>query len=153
MVIKTTNRMLAIVIAIFMTSGIVAHAATAPQQPLTPVTLGIDLQTAASRVGETATGAIDPSAAIRGAYQRDRVALERLRQQGSPLNGSAWSVFNQFISDQEVALLDVERAALTTSRPAPSSTIAAMDSLVAAAQAELNRQLLTAGAATSKSSE
>lgn len=141
MVIKTTNRMLAIVIAIFMTSGIVAHAATAPQRPLTPVTLPVDLQTAASRVGETATGTVDPGAAIRGAYQRDRVALERLRQQSSQLKTSARPAFDQFLSDQEVALLDIERAALTTSRPAASTTIAAMDRLVTASEAELAHQL------------
>ena len=152
MAIRTTNRMLGIVIAIFMTSGIVAHAATAPQRPLTPVTLRVDLQTAASRVGEKATGAIDPSAAIRGAYQRDLVALERLRQQGSQLNVSGRPAFSQFISDQEAALTSTERTALASSRPASSSTIAAMDMLVAAAQAELNRQLSASGAGKASSS-
>jgi len=141
MVIKMTNRMLSIVIAIALTSGIVAHAAQAPQRPLAPLTLPAALQTAASHVGETATGAIDPSGAIRAAYQRNRVALEHLRQQASPLKGSARAAFNQFISDQELALTQTERTALATSRPVVSSTITAMDKLVAEAEAELKRQL------------
>ena len=152
MVINTTNRMLAIVVAIFLTSGVVAHAAQAPQRPLAPGTLQTDLQTAASRLGETATGAIDPSAAIRGAYQRDLVALERLRQQGAPLPARPYAAFSQYISDQEAALTEIERTALASSRPVASSTIAAMDTLAAAAQVELNRQLTMAGL-SSKSSE
>jgi len=141
MIIKMTNRLLSIVIAIALTGGIVAHAAQAPQRPLAPLTLPATLQTAASHVGETATGAIDPSGAIRAAYQRNRVALERLRQQASPLKGSARAAFDQFISDQELALTQTERTALATSRPAVSSSIAAMDKVVAAAEAELNREL------------
>jgi hypothetical protein len=141
MVIKMTNRLLSIVIAIGLTSGIVAHAASAPQRPLAPATLPAALQTAASHVSETATGAIDPGAAIRAAYQRNRVALEHLRQQASPLNSSARAAFNQFISDQELALTQTERTALATSRPVVSSTITAMDKLVAEAEAELKRQL------------
>jgi hypothetical protein len=147
MVISMTNKLLGIVIALALTSGVAAHAAQAPQRPLSPIalpaasSLPAALQTAASHISETATSTIDPSAAIRGAYQRDHVALEHLRQQASQLKGSAHPAFNQFISDQEAALLAIERAALTTSRPASSSTIAAMDKLVAAAQAELTREL------------
>lgn len=141
MIISMTNKLLGIVMALALTSGIVAHAAQAPQQPLAPDTLPAELQTAASRVSETATGAIDPSAAIRGAYQRNHVALEHMRQQASPLKGSARSAFNQFISDQETALIQAERTALATSRPVASSAIAAMDKLVAAAEVELNREL------------
>lgn len=141
MVITMTNRLLSIVIALALTSGIVAHAAQAPQRPLAPVTLPAALQTAAAHVGETATGAVDPSAAIRAAYQRNHVALEHLRQQASALKGSAHATFNQFISDQEEALTQIERAALATSRPDVSSAIAAMDKVVAEAEAELNREL------------
>jgi hypothetical protein len=141
MVIKMTNRMLSIVIAIALTSGVVAHAASAPQRPLAPLTLPATLQTAASHVGETATGAIDPSAAIRAAYQRNRVGLEHLRQQASPLQGATRAAFEQFIADQELALTQTERAALATSRPDVSSSIAAMDNVVAAAESELNREL------------
>ncbi len=136
-----TNRLLGVVIALALTSGIVAHAAQAPQRPLAPVTLQATLQTAASRVSETATGAIDPSAAIRAAYQRNRVALEHLRQQASALKGSTHAAFNQFISDQELALTQTERAALATSRPNAPAAIAAMEKLVAEAEAELNRGL------------
>jgi hypothetical protein len=153
MVIKMTNRMLTIVIAIALTSGIAAHAAQAPQRPLAPLTLPATLQTAASHVGETATGAIDPSAAIRAAYQRNRVALEHLRQQASPLKGTARAAFDQFISDQELALTQAERTALATSRPDVSSSIAAMDSVVAAADAELNRELSQNGGSSSDSKQ
>jgi hypothetical protein len=142
-VIQMTNRLLGIVIALALTSGIVAHAAQAPQRPLAPVTLPATLQTAASHVSETATGAVAPTAAIRAAYQRNRVALEHLRQLASPLKGNARAAFNQFISDQELALTQTERAALATSRPDAPSAIAAMDKLVAAAEAELNRELAT----------
>ena len=152
MVIRMTNRLLGIVIAIALTGGIVAHAAQAPERPLAPVTLPATLQTAASHVGEAATGAIDPGAAIRAAYQRNRVALERLRQQSASLKGSARAAYNQFISDQQLALTQSERAALATSRPAPSTAIAAMDKLVAAAEAELNRERSQESAANSKSS-
>ena len=141
MVIKMTNRLLSLVIAIALTGGIVAHAAQAPQRPLAPLTLPATLQTAASHVGETATGAIDPSAAIRAAYQRNHVALEHLRQQASPLKGSKHAAFDQFISDQELALTQTERTALATSRPAVSSSIAAMDKVVAVADEELSREL------------
>src|SRR5438552_13488667 len=154
MVISMTNRLLALVIALALSGGIAAHAAQAPQQPLAPIALpsASALQTAASRITETATGAIDPSAAIRSAYQRNRVALEHLRQQASQLNGSAHPAFNQLISDDERALTEMERTALATTRPVASSTIAAMDKLVASAQAELNRQLLQPDAAKSQGS-
>src|ERR1700737_1366778 len=145
MVIKMTNRLLSIVLAIALTGGIVAHAAQAPQRPLAPLTLPATLQTAASHVSEAATGAVDPGAAIRAAYQRNRVALEHLRQQASPLKGNARANFNQFISDKELALTQTERAALATSRPAASSAIATMEKRGAAAEAELGRQLAAAG--------
>ena len=111
------------------------------------------LQTAASRITETATSAIDPSGAIRSAYQRDRVALEHLRQQASQLKGAAHPAFNQLISDDEDALAGLQRAALATTRPSASTAIAAMDALVASAQAELNRQLSLAVAAKSQGND
>jgi hypothetical protein len=153
-----TNRLLGVVIAFALSSGIVAHAAQAPQRPLAPITLTsasalpVALQTAASHVAETATGAIDPGAAIRSAYERDHVALEHLRQQASQLTGSAHPAFNQYISDREGALVELERTALATSRPAVASTIAAMDTLVTAAQAKLDLELSQAGAAKSQDS-
>jgi hypothetical protein len=159
-VFSMTNRLLGIVIAFALTSGIVAHAASAPQRPLAPVTLAAaasslpaDLETAASHVTEAATSAVDPAGAIRAAYQRDHVALEHLRQQAAQLKGSAHPAFNQFISDQEAALLDIERTALASSRPASSTTIAAMDTLVTAAQSELNRELSQPGSIKSNGSK
>jgi hypothetical protein len=153
MVINMTNRLLGIVIALALTSGIAAHAAQAPQRPLAPITLPATLQTAASHVTESATGAIDPAAAIRAAYQRNRVALEHLRQQAAPLKGGAHAAFNQFVSDQELALTQSERAALATTRPDAQGAIAAMDKLVADAEAELNRELSQAGGSNSQNSK
>lgn len=147
MVISMTNRLLVMVIVFALTSGVVAHAATAPQRPLAPITLPaasslpMALQTAASRIGETATGAIDPFAAIRDAYQRDHVALEHLRQAASDLKGNAHPAFNQLISNDEARLTEIERTALATTRPSVSSSIAAMDALVASAQAKLDHEL------------
>lgn len=147
MVISMTNRLLAMVIAVALSSGIAAHAAQAPQRPLAPISLPtasslpMTLQTAVSRIGETATSTIDPAAAIRDAYQRDHVALEHLRQQASQLKGGAHPAFEQLISDDESTLTDIERTALATSRPLADSTINAMDQLVTSAEAELNQQL------------
>lgn len=149
MVITMTNRLLGIVIALALTSGVVAHAAQAPQRPIAPLTLPATLQTAASHVSETATSAIDPAAAIRAAYQRNHVALEHLRQQASTLRGTAHAAFNQFVSDQELTLMQTERAALATTRPDAEGAIAAMDQLFAAAEAELNRQLAQTSASRS----
>jgi hypothetical protein len=156
MVIMMTNRLLGIVIALALTSGIVAHAATAPQRPLAPISLtsaNVALRTAASHVAETATGTIDPAGAVRDAYQRDLVALEHLRQQASQRKGSAHLAFNQHISDKEAALIELKRSALATSRPAVASTIAAMDKLVAAAQVELDSELSQTGAANATGSQ
>ena len=152
MVSKMTNRLLAVVIAAALSSGIAAHAAQSPQRPIAPIALAsasslpVALQTAAAHIGETATGTFDPSAAIRDAYQRDHVALERLRQQASALKGSAHPAFNQYLDDQESALDETEHSALATVRPAAPTAIAAMDQLVAAAQAELTRELSLSGA-------
>ena len=156
MVISMTNRLLMMVIAFALTSGVVAHAAQAPERPLAPVTLPaasslpLTLQAAAGRLGETATATIDPSAAIRGAYQRDHVALEHLRQAASDLKGSAHPAFNQLILDDEAVLTEIEREALATTRPSASTAITAMDNVVAGAQAELDRQLSQPGATDSQ---
>lgn len=147
MVSKMTNRLLAVVIAVAFSSGIAAHAAQSPQQPIAPIaltsasSLPTALQTAAAHIGETATGTFDPSAAIRDAYQRDHVALERLRQQASALKGSAHPAFNQYIDEQESSLDKTEHSALATIRPAAPTAIAAMDQLVSAAQQQLGRLL------------
>jgi hypothetical protein len=152
MAIKMTNRLLAVVIAFALSSGIFAHAAQAPDKAFGAITfpaassLPATLQTAASHLTETATGAIDPSGAIRDAYQRDHVALEALRQEASQLQGSAHPDFNQYIADQESALVGIERLGLATTRPNAQSTIGAMDQLVSATQSELSRELALAGA-------
>jgi cysteinyl-tRNA synthetase len=91
-------------------------------------------------------GAGDGGAAIRAAFQRDHVALEHLRQPASALKGSAHPAFNQLISNDEATLVELEKTALASNSGSAASSIAAMDQLVASAQAELNRQLATAGA-------
>lgn len=155
MVIKMTNRLLALVMALAFSSGIIAHAAqdpatrqrTEPQLTLgertnpRQVSLPQVLQTAASKVSETAAAAIDPSAAIRAAYQRDHVALEHLRQSASQLKGNAHAAFNHLISDREVELTELERTALATRNPSATTAIAAMDKLVASTEAELVKAL------------
>jgi hypothetical protein len=50
-------------------------------------------------------------------------------------------------------LTQTERAALATSRPDVSSAIAAMDNIVAAADAELNRQLSQSGGPSSSAAK
>jgi aspartate aminotransferase-like enzyme len=157
MVISMTNRLLAVVIALALSSGIVAHAAQAPQKPLTPNSLSSSsdlstlLQTAASHITESATGAIDPAAAIRDAYQRDHVALEALRQQASALQGSAHPAFNQYIDSQEAALTELLHTSLATLRPAAGSTITSMDALVSAAQLKLGQELAASSKAAGQS--
>src|SRR5207302_9066520 len=89
-------------------SATAAGPITLPAASSLPMTL----QTAASRISETATAAIDPSAAIRDAYQRNHVALEHLRQAASQLKGSAHPAFNQLILTDEAALTELERTAL-----------------------------------------
>lgn len=154
MVISMTNRLLALVVALALSSGVVAHAAQAPQKSLglpTATDLPTALQTAASHITESATSAIDPAAAIRDAYQRDHVALEALRQQASALKGSAHPAFNQYIDGQEASLTELLHTSLATLRPSAGSTIANMDALVAAAQAKLAQELQSDAKSTSAS--
>jgi hypothetical protein len=160
MITQMTNRLLATVMAFAVSTGLAAHAAQDPQRALPKVNLtNITLpkatslpqavqtvQTAANHVTDAAATAVDPSAAIRAAFQRDHVALEHLRQPASALKGSAHPAFNQLISNDEATLVELEKTALASNSGSAASSIAAMDQLVASAQAELNRQLATAGA-------
>jgi hypothetical protein len=150
MVTQMTNRLMALVMAFAMGSGLAAHAAQDPHKALPTVaiptlpaatSLPATLQTAAERVSDTATSAVDPSGAIRSAFQRDHVALEHLRQQASALKGAAHPAFNQLISNDEATLVDLERTALASKNAAASSTIAAMDQLVSSANAALQKAL------------
>ncbi len=152
MVTQMMNRLLAMVMAFAMGSGLAAHAAQDPHKTLprvamptltlpTATSLPATLQTAANHVSDSATSAIDPSAAIRAAFQRDHVALEHLRQPASALKGSAHPAFNQLISNDEATLVDLERTALASKNAAASSTISAMDQLVSSANAALQNAL------------
>ena len=148
MVTQMTNRLLATVMAFAVSSGLAAHAAQDPQRALPAVTLTKltlptatsvpqAVQSAASHVTEVAATVIDPTAAVKAAFQRDHVALEHLRQQASVLKGSAHPAFNQLISTDEAALVEIEKTALASNSASPSGTIAAMDQLVASAEAAL----------------
>lgn len=164
MVSQMTNRLLATVIAFAVSTGVAAHAAQDPRHPLPGVTVselqspGLSLhklsaprvtvtatslpqavQTAATHLTEVATAAVDPSGAIRAASQRDHIALEHLRQQASALKGSAHPAFNQLISRDEAALIDLEKTGLASNGTSTASSIAQMDQLVASAQAALSQ--------------
>jgi len=156
MITQMTNRLLATVMTFAVSTGLAAHAAQDPHKALPRLTLPAAssvpqaVQTAATHVSEAAsqvsdaanhvsdaaTAAVDPSAAIRAAFQRDHVALEHLRQQASVLKGSAHPAFNQLISNDEATLVEMEKTALA-SRTGSASSIAAMDQLVASAEAAL----------------
>jgi hypothetical protein len=167
MVITMTNRLLAIVMAFALSSGIIAHAAqdsnhkqpvlptplqhlilgeqaTSAGQPGASSTPAISLpapavlQAVANNVADAAAGAIDQRAPIRAAYVRDQVALEHLRQSESKLSSGTRQSFNAQISDNEAKLVDIERTALASSKPSTSS-VAEMDKLVASAKATLAR--------------
>jgi hypothetical protein len=155
MVTQMTNRLLATVMTFAVSTGLAAHAAQDPHKALPQVNLtrltlptpssvpqavhtaAAQVTNAASRVSDAATAAVDPSGAIRGAFQRDHVALEHLRQQASVLKGSAHPAFNQLISNDEATLVEMEKTALASNNSSPSASIAAMDQLVASAEAAL----------------
>jgi hypothetical protein len=109
-------------------------ASAVPQAVETAAT---QVSNAANHVSDAATAAVDRSAAIRAAFQRDHVALEHLRQQASVLKGSAHPAFNQLISNDEAALVEMEKTALASNNESASTSIAAMDQLVASAEAAL----------------
>jgi hypothetical protein len=150
-----TNKLLGTVMAFAVSTGLVAHTAQDPHKALPKVNLtqlsvprassvpqavqtaAAQVASAANHVSDAATAAVDPSAAIRAAFQRDHVALEHLRQQASVLRGSAHPAFNQLISNDEAALVEMEKTALATKAGSPAATIAAMDQLVRSAQAAL----------------
>ena len=153
MVTQMTNKLLATVMAFAVSSGLVAHTAQDPHRALPTVSLSklsqtrLNLpsatsvpqavQTAANHVSDVATAAVDPSAAIRAAFQRDHVALAHLRQQASVLKGSAHPAFNQLVSNDEATLVDMEKTALASNSTSAATTIASMDRLVASAEAAL----------------
>jgi hypothetical protein len=138
-----------------VSTGLAAHAAQDPHRALPQVNLShltlprasavpqavetaaTQVSNAANHVSDAATAAVDPSAAIRAAFQRDHVALEHLRQQASVLKGSAHPAFNQLISNDEATLVEMEKTALASNNGSASTSIAAMDRLVASAEAAL----------------
>jgi hypothetical protein len=150
MVVQMTNRLLAVVMALAFSSGLVAHAAqnTRTQLPALPhlqlpavprVSLPAvsPLPTALRAV---AGSALEPDrAAIKAAYQRDHDALEHLRQQASDLRGPAHPAFNHLVQQDEQALLEMEEAALSAQLTAEglSTVVTNMDSVVNQARNDL----------------
>jgi hypothetical protein len=159
MVTQMTNRLLATVMAFAVSSGLVAHAAQDPHNVLPRVSLpapssvpqavqtaAAQVSDAANHVSDAATAAVDPSAAIKAAFQRDHVALEHLRQQASVLKSSAHPAFNQLISNDEATLVEIEKTALASKAGSAAASIAAMDQLVASAEAALAQARAQTGA-------
>jgi len=109
-----------------------------------PASVPQAIRSAANHLSDAATAIVDPSAAVRGAYQRDQLALEHLRQQGSALKGEARQAFNQRISEDELQLVQMERIALA-SKGGPATSIAAMDQLVLVMRTSLDRDLSHSG--------
>jgi len=137
MVTSMTNRLLATVIAVFVSGAVTAHAAQNVHVTVKPSTVPLVLH----QVEATAQAAIDPSSAIRAAYHRDHDTLEHLRQQGSGLTSPAHAQFNQLISTDQAQLLALEKVALDKLAAGASvnagATIAQMDAIPAQAAAAL----------------
>ncbi len=159
MVVQMTNRLLALVMALAFSSGLVAHAAqnTRAQFPAlphlqlpavprvslpAPSPLPTDLQAVANSVLES------DRATIKAAYQRDHNALEHLRQQASVLRGPALAAFNHLVQQDEQALLEMEDSALPAQLSAAGvqTVVANMDSVVSQARTELATAKATPGA-------
>jgi hypothetical protein len=141
MVTSMTNRLLATVIAVFLSGALTAHAAQDVRVTITPPVKPSTLPLVLHQVEATAQAAIDPSSAIRAAYRRDHDALEHLRQQGSGVQSPAHAQFNQLISTDQAQLLALEKAALDKLAAGTSvnaaATIAKMDAIPAQAAAAL----------------
>lgn len=158
MVVQMTNRLLATVMAMAVSSGLVAHAAqnALPQLPALPhLQLPADVRVSLSEPSSlpaalqtAAVDALDPDrAAIKAVYQRDHGALEQLRQQGSTLRSPAHQAFNQLIEADEKALQQLEESALASNLTASgvNTAVAGMDRLVNQAQTALNTAQRTSG--------
>jgi len=135
MVTQMTNRLLATVIAVFLSGALTAHAAQDVHVTITPPTVMLH------QVEATAEAALDPTNSIRAAYHRDHDALEHLRQQGSGLTSPTHAQFNQLISTDQAQLLALEKAALDKLAAGASvdagATIGQMDAILAQASAAL----------------
>ena len=153
MVQQMTSRLLAVVMAVAVSSGLLAHATQGPRPAMTsaaPVSFKLpkvkpptasDLQMTAHRVSNQTLILIDPrSEPIRTAFLRDREALEKLRHDPkSKVKGN----LNEYISMQQVKLQVLEDDALDQlSRSALSvadARISEMHHVVAHARATVNQ--------------
>ena len=141
-----TNRLLATVMAVFVSGALTAHASQDVHVTFNPPVKPSSLPVVLHQVEATATAAItaiDPAAGIRAAYQRDHDTLEHLRQEGSALSSPTHAQFNQLISADQAQLLALEKAALDQLAAGASvnatAVIAQMDAIPSQAQAALTQ--------------
>jgi len=142
-----TNRLLATVLAVFVSGALTAHASQDVHVTFNPPVKPSSLRTVLHQVEATATSAaitaIDPAAGIRAAYQRDHDTLEHLRQEGSALKSPTHAQFNQLISADQAQLLALEKAALDQLAAGASvnatAVIAQMDAIPSQARAALTQ--------------
>lgn len=150
MVIQMTNRLLAVVIAVTVSTTLAAHAAQGStvhlpafrlgvhvpfatfglRQPQVPAGMPAALQTAALSVTRQARAALDPKAVVTAAYQRDHDALEHLRQQAAALRSPAHASFNRLLDADQRTLATLERQALDYQSGDAASAALAMDRVV-----------------------
>ncbi len=157
MVVQMTNRLLATVMAMALSSGLVAHAAqnTRTQLPALPhlqlpAVPHVSLPTALQAVADSV---FDPDGAtIKAAYQRDHDALEQLRQQASDLRGAAHPAINRLIQQDQEALLQMEKSALSgnVTGAGVNTVVVNMDHVVNQAQAALASAKAATGALKTK---
>ncbi len=145
MVTKMTNRLLATVMAVFVSGALTAHASQ--DVHITPPS---SLPTVLGQVEATTQAALDPAASIRQAYQQDHDALEHLRQEGSELKSPAHTQFNQLISADQAQLLALEKTALDNIAAGASvntaATIAQMAAIPTQARTALTQYESQSGA-------
>lgn len=162
MVIQMTNRLLAVVIAVTLSTTLAAHASVqlpaftlgvhvplatfALRQPQVPAGVPAALQTAARSLTNQARAALDPKSVVTAAYQRDHDALEHLRQRASALRSPAHASFTRSLDADQQTLATLERQALDYQSGDAASAALAMDHVVEQARAAL-AAAVTAGAA------
>lgn len=139
-----TNRLLATVMAVFVSGALTAHASQDVHLTFNPPTVKpSSLPAVLHQVQASAIAAIDPAAGIRAAYQRDHDTLEHLRQEGSALTSPTHAQFNQLISADQAQLLALEKAALDQLAAGASvnatAVIAQMDAVPSQARAALTQ--------------
>jgi hypothetical protein len=159
MVVKMTNRLLAVVIMLTVFACVLVHSTQGPQprvRDAAPVSFKLpqvklpapsDIRMTANWVSNQTLSLFDPkSEPIRSAYLRDRQALEQLRNDP---NSTVRGNLDAYITDQEARLDVLEQEALTelsnTSLSGAGIKIQAMHQLVTQARAAVLAKARQAG--------